>query len=265
MGFYNKYLALTKSQKTYVCVGLDSEAERLPQAVRCEANPVLAFNKRIIDATHQYVAAYKPNLAFYISQGAKGIETLLQTCEYIPKEIPVIIDVKAGDIGNTMQQYARSFFKYFKADSITINILMGKDVIDACLQLTGSFAFALALTSNPSADDFFKHHELDCNFAETINQFSAKRLGAVVGATQVSDLATMRRLMPKHIFLIPGIGAQGGSVESVCKYAKDTSENPLFLINSSRGIIFADSSPDFAIIAGKETIKLRDEINRCLG
>jgi len=264
MGFYNKYLATTKAQKTYVCIGLDSDIIKLPQAVRKEPNPMLAFNKRIIDATHQYVAAYKPNLAFYISQGAKGIDTLLQTCQYIPKQIPIIIDVKAGDIGNTMQQYAHSFFKHFKADAITINILMGKDVIEACLQITGSFVFALAITSNPSANDFFKHHELDSTLAKAINQVSAKRIGAVVGATQGSDLATMRNLMPKHIFLIPGIGAQGGSVESVCKYTKHSPENPLFLINSSRGIIFADTSLHFATTAQKETIKLRNQINNSL-
>jgi len=257
MTFYQKYLAITKAQETYVCVGLDSDPLKLPQTVLHEANPVLAFNMRIIDETHRYVAAYKPNFAFYIAQGALGVETLAKTCEYIPPEIPIIIDIKAGDIGNTMQQYATAFFTHLRADAITINMLMGADVVEACLSVERSFAFALAITSNPSASDFFKHDGLDSKIAEAISGFPADRLGAVVGATQTSDLARMRQLMPEHIFLIPGVGAQGGSVEAVCRYAAHSAENPLFLINSSRGVIYADS-------AEKEVMRLRDEVNRGL-
>jgi len=262
MTFYDKYMSITQSVRSYVCVGLDSDYQKLPQCLSGEGNPQLIFNKRIIDATHKYVAAYKPNFAFYLSGGIPGIETLKQTIEYIPCEIPVIIDIKAGDIGNTMVQYARALFTYFGADAITINTLMGTDVVEACLSVEGSFAFALALTSNPSADDCFKHHLLYEKIAKMITNTDERRLGAVVGATQKEDLATMRELMPSTIFLVPGIGAQGGDLASVCKYASYTTDDRRLLINSSRDIIFADTSPDFATIAQKQTIKLRDAINQ---
>ena len=256
MAFFDKY----KANNSYLCIGLDSDAGKIPRHLHKEANPTLVFNKRIIDETYKFTAAYKPNFAFYISQGIAGIETLQKTLEYIPQNIVSIIDIKAGDIGNTMEQYALSVFEYFKADAMTINILMGSDVINACLKVKNSFAFALALTSNDSANEFFKHHNLYERIASVIKETGEERLGAVVGATRVEDLALTRKLMPKSIFLITGIGAQGGDLEQVCKHAKHSSDDARFLINSSRGIIFADNTEDFAKTAGTEAKKLSEEI-----
>ena len=264
MTFYKKFQNITKVNNSFVCVGLDTDMHKLPKSVMNEKNPALIFNKRIIDETYNHCACYKPNFAFYLAQGVGGIETLRETINYIPNDIPTIIDIKAGDIGNTMEQYATSIFHYFVADAMTINILMGSDVIDSCLKKYEPFAFALAITSNNSAQDYFYHDDLYKKFAKNIANAGEENLGAVVGATRVEDLATMRDLMPKTIFLIPGVGAQGGDLQAVCRYAKVSSENPLFLINSSRGIIFADDSENFAKTAGKETLKLKELINNNL-
>ncbi|MCL2065155.1 MAG: orotidine-5'-phosphate decarboxylase [Candidatus Cloacimonetes bacterium] len=262
MNFYEKYLSVTKKNNSYVCVGLDSDLSKIPSLLKNEDNPILIFNKKIIDETYKHVASYKPNVAFYLAHGIKGIETLKQTIEYIPKEIPVIFDLKAGDIGNTMEQYAYSAFKYFNAEALTINILMGSDVIDACLSIEDSYCFVLTLTSNPSAIDYFKYENLYKEIAKKISNSSEKRLGAVVGATRIEDFSLLREVMLKHIFLIPGVGAQGGSIESVCKHAIYKPDDARILVNSSRGIIFADNSTNFAQTAGKETKKLQQTINK---
>ena len=264
MSFLDKYKQIIKTNNSYVCVGLDSEINKIPSFLKTEDDPVLTFNKRIIDTTYKYTAAYKPNFAFYISQGVKGIETLKKTLDYIPENIIKIVDIKAGDIGNTMEQYALSVFEYFGADAMTMNILMGNDVINACLKPKNAFAFALAITSNESANQFFKHHNLYVNIAKLIEEVGADKLGAVVGATRTEDLITMREMMPETVFLIPGVGAQGGDLAQVCKNAKFSSDDARFLINSSRGIIFADNTEYFATIAGKEAMKLKELINEYL-
>ena len=264
MTFFNKYLKITQVNCSYLCVGLDSDVNKIPSFLKSEKDPVLTFNKRIIDETYKHTAAYKPNFAFYISQGVKGIETLKETLDYIPKEILTIIDIKAGDIGNTMEQYSKSVFEYFKADAMTMNILMGSDVIDACLKVENAYAFALAITSNDSASDFFKHEKLYTKIAATIKESGKEKLGAVVGATRTEELSAMRSSMPETIFLVPGVGAQGGDLEQVCKHTKYKQNDARILINSSRGIIFADNTKDFAIVAGKEAMKLQEEINRAL-
>jgi orotidine-5'-phosphate decarboxylase len=264
MKFFDKYKKITKENNSYVCIGLDSDAQKMPDCLKKEENPVLVFNKRIIDATSKVTAAYKPNFAFYISQGVKGIETLKATIDYIPRDIPVILDIKVGDIGNTMEQYAMSVFNYFQADAMTINILMGSDVINSCLKIEDAFAFALALTSNESAMDFFKYYSLYEKIALMIKDTGEYKLGTVVGATQTEDLALMRRLMPQSLFLIPGIGAQGGDLKQVCELAQYEPDDARFLINSSRGIIFADNTEHFASVARSETVKLQEEINKLL-
>ena len=264
MSFEKKYKNITKENKSYLCVGLDSELAKIPSFLKTEPEPMLVFNKRIIEETYQYVAAYKPNFAFYISEGSKGIDTLRKTIEFIPKNIPVILDIKAGDIGNTMEQYAKSVFEYFCADAMTINILMGTDVILACLKGKNAFGFALVLTSNSSAADFLTQNDLYERLAEKVNMFGHEKLGAVVGATQTEYLSQIRTMMPDSIFLVPGIGSQGGELETVCKNLSATNEEPLFLINSSRGIIFADSTKHFAEVAQTEAINLKDNINKYL-
>lgn len=266
MNFYNKYLDIVKKNNSYVCVGLDTDIKKIPQCLKSADNPMLEFNKQIIDATKDYVAAYKPNFAFYISEGITGIKTLKETIAYIPSHIPVIIDIKAGDIGNTMEQYAKSMFCDFKCDAITINPLMGADVFDACFKIKDAYVFALALTSNPSAKDFFKHHELSDKIATTINSYGVIKTGAVVGATQTQDLTKMRNLMPETIFLIPGVGAQGGDLEKVVQLAKHNAQNPNFLINSSRGIIYANNcqTEEFAQKAQEACLNLKNQINKLL-
>jgi orotidine-5'-phosphate decarboxylase len=245
-----------------VCVGLDSEFKLLPQCVRNDANPIYTFNKAIIDATKEFAAAYKPNLAFYLAAGVKGLEALKLTIAAIPEDVPVILDCKVGDIGNTMDAYLKAFFDEMGCDAITVNPLMGKDVIKMMLNNEKNFAFALALTSNLSAKDFMMQKDLYQDIAKWIKGFDAKQVGAVVGATQTEYLSEMRKLMPEQIFLIPGIGAQGGDLKAVLTNAIATKAEPNILINSSRGIIFKDNTTKFAETAALETEKLRDEIKK---
>lgn len=262
--FWNKFQSSWRKKKSLVCVGLDSEVSQLPKCVRKDANPIYSFNKAIINATLPYAVAYKPNLAFYLAAGVKGLEALKLTIEAIPDDVPVILDCKIGDIGNTMQGYLKAFFEEMGVDAVTINPLMGKDVVRTILNDEKNFVFALALTSNPSAKDFLLKDDFFKNIAAWIKIFDAKQVGAVVGATQPEYLQTMRKLLPEQIFLIPGIGAQGGELKAVLNKAIKTAADPSILINSSRGIIFQDSSDKFAETAAKEAEKLRDAIRKGL-
>ncbi|MCB5224604.1 MAG: orotidine-5'-phosphate decarboxylase [Candidatus Cloacimonadaceae bacterium] len=257
---FNKYQARWKSSGSLLCVGLDSDVTQLPDCVRDEANPIWEFNRRIIDATEASACAYKPNLAFYLSDGQRGLEALQRTVEYIPAEIPVILDCKVGDIGNTMEQYAIAFFDHLRVDAITLNPLMGADVMRSILNRSGAFAFALALTSNASARDFFLDGGMAEKVSAWIGQFPEDKIGAVVGATQSQDLKRMRELLPGRIFLIPGIGAQGGDLDSVLRHAAESNERPNILINSSRGIIFREKTPQFALAAGHAARELNELI-----
>jgi len=258
--FWFKYQIAWRQKKSLLCVGLDSELSQLPQCVRSDRNPIYTFNKAIIDATAAYTAAYKPNLAFYLAAGVKGLEALKLTIDAIPEDIPVILDCKVGDIGSTMDAYLTAFFEEMGCDAITINPLMGKDVVKMLLTEEKNFAFALALTSNPSAKEFMLKNDLYADIATWIKSFKTKQLGAVVGATQTEHLSKMRQLLPEQIFLIPGIGAQGGDLKSVLEHTVNTEDEPNILINSSRGIIFKDKTSRFAEVAATEAAKLRDEI-----
>ena len=257
--FWEKYNQRYIKLGSRVCIGLDSQLDKLPQAVRNSQNPILEFNRAIIDATHFYAGAYKPNLAFYLADGMRGLEALAETISYIPDDIPVILDCKVGDIGSTMQGYVRAFFTELKTDAITINPLMGKDVVSPLLEIEGSFGFALALTSNPGADDFFHNAKMKLEVPRWMQQYPVERIGAVVGATQVQDLKLMRELMPGRLFLIPGIGAQGGDLRAVLDNAVHRPEDPRILINSSRGIIFASLDEDFAQKAGQAAKELFEQ------
>jgi orotidine-5'-phosphate decarboxylase len=241
-------------------VGLDPDISRLPQCVKSTLNPIWEFNRAIIDATAEYACAFKPNLAFYLADGVRGWEALFRTVEHIPTEIPVILDCKVGDIGSTMEGYAKAFFTTLGVDAITVNPLMGADVLHPILKLDNSFAFVLALTSNPSAQDFFLDKGMSDAVPRWLESFPKDRCGAVVGATQTTDLLRMRDAMPDRLFLIPGIGTQGGDLEAVLRHAIASKEHPDILINSSRGIIYADSGPDFAKAAAREAKTLRDAI-----
>ncbi|HOY84276.1 MAG TPA: orotidine-5'-phosphate decarboxylase [Candidatus Syntrophosphaera sp.] len=255
--FYLKYQARWKSSGSLLCVGLDSDVTQLPDCVLAEANPIWEFNRRIIDATADHACAYKPNLAFYLSDGLRGLEALQRTVEYIPRDIPVILDCKVGDIGSTMEQYAVGFFDRMGFDAITLNPLMGSDVLKPVLKRPGAFAFALALTSNPSAEEFFLSAKMAVKVSGWINHYPVEQLGAVIGATQGGDLKRMREQLPGRVFLIPGVGAQGGDLDSVLQNAVDSAETPNILINSSRGIIFREKTPQFAQAAGLAAKELK--------
>lgn len=260
MSFWEKYI----NRKGCVCVGLDSDITKLPKCVLDSENPIFTFNKAIIDATKNIAASYKPNYAFYASAGKKGIEALEKTLDYIPNEIPVILDVKTGDIGNTMAQYAKAWFEIWNVDSITVNPLMGYDVLKPLTNYPENFSFALALTSNPSAADYILPNGLYKTISAEIAKLSHKNFGAVVGATQIEQLAEVRKLMPETLFLVPGIGAQGGSLEAVINNAAKSKTDPRLLINSSRGIIFASPEKDFAEKAYESSLKLHNSIEELL-
>jgi len=210
------------------------------------------------------VAAYKLNYAFYIAYGRLGMEALENSISCIPDTIPVIIDCKVGDIANTMLQYGKAFFDEMKADAITVNPLMGEDVITPLLGYQDKLLFLLAVTSNPSAVDFLKRNCLYREIALKLNNWGATHIGAVVGATNTNELKEMRELMPQTIFLIPGIGAQGGNLADVMNSSLSSATDPRILINSSRGIIFKGKGMDFAQTASEETEKLRNSINAYL-
>ena len=264
MTFWDKYYHSTTTNRSYVCVGLDSDFALIPEHLYQEANPLLEFNKQIIKATHELTAAYKLNYAFYIAQGRQGMEALKQSISFMPESIPVIIDCKIGDIANTMVQYGKAFFDDFKADAITVNPLMGEDVLTPLLSYQDKMFFLLAVTSNPSATDFLKNNMLYREIAKKINTWGASQIGAVVGATNSIELKEMRELMPQTIFLSPGIGAQGGNLAEVMNSALSSPTDPKILINSSRGIIFKDRTADFDRVAAEETEKLRNSINEYL-
>ncbi len=254
--FWHKYQQRFKELGSHVCIGLDSRLDLLPDCLQNADNPIWEFNRAIIDATSEYATAYKPNLAFYLADGIRGLDALYASVDYIPPQIPVILDCKVGDIGSTMAAYVHAFFTYLSVDAITINPLMGKDVLLPLLEHEGSFAFALALTSNKGAEDFFHDAKMKYKVPEWMQGFDESRLGAVVGATQVDHLQEMRKLMPGRLFLIPGVGAQGGDLKAVLKYAINSADDPRILINSSRGIIFASGDRDFADAAATKAKEL---------
>lgn len=264
MSFWEKYKHAVTLHQSNVCVGLDSDISKLPGHILGYDNPIWEFNREIINATKNKVAAYKLNYAFYVASGKKGISALEKTIKAIPNYIPIILDVKVGDIGNTMAQYAKAYFEHLNVDAITVNPLMGNDVFKPLLEYSSKMIFVLVLTSNPSASEYLIKDKQYLRIADYVNSQDSKRFGAVVGGTNSSQLREIRKHLPKSIFLIPGVGAQGGDLREVVKNCAASKEEPLFLINSSRGIIFADSSEKFAETALSVTSKLRDKINRYL-
>lgn len=256
-----------KSKKSFLCVGLDTDIKKLPRHIAEGENPILTFNKAIIDATAEYCVAYKPNLAFYESFGAAGWVALEQTVRYIRDNYPdqfIIADAKRGDIGNTSQLYARSFFEHLGVDAITVAPYMGQDSVSPFLGYEGKWVILLALTSNKGSHDFQLIEDKEGTpLFETVIKTSEKWAGPdemmfVVGATQGKMFEDIRRVAPSSFLLVPGVGAQGGSLEEVCKYGMI--EDCGLLVNSSRGIIYASSGADFAERAREEARKLRDQM-----
>lgn len=261
-----------KQKKSYLCVGLDTDIQKIPQHLLAEKDPVFEFNRQIIDATHQFAVAYKPNIAFYEAMGAKGWESLQKTMEYIPKECFTIADAKRGDIGNTSGLYARAFFDKNSSgldfDSVTVAPYMGADSVTPFLDFPNKWVILLALTSNTGSKDF-QNLRLEDNkqlFEEVIRKSQEwatdEQLMYVVGATKADMLAHIRTLAPEHFLLVPGVGAQGGSLEEVSKYGMNAHCG--LLVNSSRGIIYASTDKDFAQKAGDEAKKVQVEMENYL-
>lgn len=265
MKFLDKLLHASRKNDSLVCVGLDTDEEKIPLFLRSEDDPIFTFNQRIIDSTRDLVCAYKPNLAFYEALGIRGWEALKKTCEYIPEEIPIILDAKRGDIGNTAQMYAKALYEVMKADAVTISPYMGKDAVLPFLEYEDKVSFILCLTSNKGALDFqlslIEGKPLYEIVAEKVLSWNEKNnCGLVVGATYPEQLKKIRQIAPGLPFLIPGVGAQAGEIESTIKYGTDN-KGELAIINSSRAILYASSGEDFAKAARNETLRLRDSIN----
>ncbi len=263
-------IELIKRKRSFLCVGLDSDISKLPECLADKEDPVFEFNKAIIDSTLPYAVAYKPNLAFYESQGIKGLISLKKTMDYLhrfEKECFTIADAKRGDIGNTSQQYAKAFLSPesdFGFDSMTIAPYMGEDSVKPFTVYENKWVILLALTSNKGAEDFqFITDKEDLKLFEQVliksQQWATKdNLMFVCGATQAEMFGRIRELAPEHFLLVPGVGAQGGSLSQVCKYG--LTQDCGLLVNSSRGIIFADKQESFAETAAQKAKELQEEM-----
>jgi orotidine-5'-phosphate decarboxylase len=251
---------------SFLCVGLDSEIEKIPSFLLKEKDPVFEFNKLIIDATHQYTVAYKPNVAFYECHGASGWNTLEATANYIKKNYPdifLIADAKRGDIGNTSKMYAKAFLENMPFDAITVAPYMGEDSVTPFLSYKDKWVILLALTSNKGADNFQYHNEDGMKLFELVLSMSQKwgttdNMMYVVGATRAEMLKDIRKLVPDHFLLVPGVGAQGGSLAEVAKYGLNSKCG--LLVNSSRGIIFADNTENFDKVAAEKAKEMQSEM-----
>jgi len=263
------YLNLFKeivAKRSFLCVGLDSEIEKIPSFLLKTKNPLFEFNKRIIDSTFKYAVAYKPNIAFYECNGPSGWKSLELTLSYIKKNYPgifVIADAKRGDIGNTSKMYARAFFERMNFDAITVAPYMGEDSVTPFLTYKDKWVILLALTSNKGADDFQYHNEDGIRLFERVLALSRKwgstdNIMYVVGATRAEMLKEIRKIVPEHFLLVPGVGAQGGSLKEVAKYGLNSKCG--LLVNSSRGIIFADNSESFDKVAGEKAAEIQKEM-----
>jgi orotidine-5'-phosphate decarboxylase len=261
---YQQLVEQIKIKQSYLCVGLDTDTKKIPQHLLDADDPIFEFNKAIIDATHNLCVAYKPNLAFYEVNGSKGWESLQKTIDYIPKECLVIADAKRGDIGNTATMYAETFFNHLKADAVTIAPYMGSDSIKPFLNFKDKWAIVLGLTSNEGAFDF---QTLELNSGEklfenviaTTSQWGTfENMMYVVGATKAEMIADIRKIIPNHFLLIPGVGAQGGSLKEVSKFGLNKSCG--LLVNSSRQIIYSSNKNDFAVAARNEAEKVQQEM-----
>ncbi|MBF1464273.1 orotidine-5'-phosphate decarboxylase [Prevotella pallens] len=255
------------TKKSFLCVGLDTDLNKVPKFLLNEEDPIFSFNKAIIDATAPYSIAYKPNLAFYECYGLKGMEAFEKTITYLKENYPqhfIIADAKRGDIGNTSKMYAQTFFKEYNVDALTIAPYMGEDSVKPFLEYEGKWVILLALTSNKGSHDFqlFEDKEGVRLFERVLTKSqewgTTENLMFVVGATQGSLFADIRKLAPNSILLVPGVGAQGGSLQEVCKYGMN--KDCGLLVNSSRGIIYASADENFAEIAGEKAKELQQEM-----
>lgn len=253
-----------KAKKSVLCVGLDTDLSKIPAHLHKEEDPVFAFNKAIIDATREFTVAYKINTAFYEAQGIEGWKSMQRTLEYIPDDIFTIADAKRGDIGNTSEQYAKTFFHTYPFDSVTVAPYMGRDSVGPFLQFDGKWAIVLGLTSNAGSNDF----QLQPSGGELLYEKVLRTVAGwgtpentmfVVGATRQEQLKHVRSLLPDHFFLIPGVGAQGGDVSTVCQNTLNSDAG--ILINVSRAVIYAGSGEDFAEKANQAAYGYQQEMS----
>ncbi len=238
-----------RKKKSMLCIGLDTDPAKIPDHLHIEEDPVFAFNKAIIDATHEFCVSYKINTAFYEAQGISGWQSMQKTLQYIPKSIFTIADAKRGDIGNTSTQYAKAFFEQMNFDSITVAPYMGRDSVQPFLDFNNKWAIVLALTSNEGAFDFqylkSNEQELFKHVIRKVSEWGSEHnLMFVVGATKSAQLKEIRSVLPDHFLLIPGVGTQGGNLQEVCESGMNDDYG--LLINISRQVIYAGSGIDFA-------------------
>lgn len=265
-----KLIQEIKKKQSFLCIGLDVDLNKIPQHLLKEEDPIFEFNKAIIDSTHHLCVAYKPNTAFYEAYGLKGWKSFEKTINYLNEKYPeifTIADAKRGDIGNTSSMYAKAFFDDLGFDSVTVAPYMGKDSVEPFLAFKDKHTILLALTSNEGAFDFqtkmVEGKELYKQVLETSKTWkNSENLMYVVGATKTEFLLEIRQIIPDSFLLVPGIGAQGGSLQEVCKYGMN--KNIGLLINSSRGIIYGSNKEDFAKIATKNALELQKEMKKYL-
>lgn len=269
MDFLSKLEAAVSRNKSLLCVGLDSERSKLPKEFLGKSDGQFQFNKRIIDATKDFVCAYKPNMAFYEAEGLTGFAALKDTLSYIPKNIPIILDAKRGDIGNTSRLYAQACYESLGVDAVTLHPYMGSDTVEPFLEFPGKGVFVLVKTSNPSAVEFedivtSQGEKLFITVAKKVSDWNSKysgRVGAVIGATYPADLKIVRQTLGNAWILVPGVGSQGGDAAEVINAGLDSRGMGL-IINSSREVLFASSGSDFAEKAGEKARALRDSFNK---
>ena len=264
---YSRLFDLIKKKQSFLCVGLDTDINKIPAFLLKKEDPIFEFNKAIVDATLPYTVSYKPNLAFYEALGVKGWESLQKTVEYIRslnQAVFIIADAKRGDIGNTSAMYAKTFFETMDFDAVTLSPYMGLDTVSPFLNYKEKWSVLLALTSNQSAADFQyfenkKGKKLFEQVLETSKSWADKnQLMYVVGATKAEALSDIRKIIPEHFLLVPGVGAQGGSLSEVAKFGMNSHCG--LLVNSSRGIIYASGKEDFATVAGEKAKEMQQEM-----
>lgn len=263
MTFRQKLENIIKKNNSLLCIGLDPDLNKFPKYILKKKNPIFEFNKQIIDTTYDLVCAYKPNIAFYEAEGIKGLQQLKQTIEYLRKkypQIPIVLDAKRADIGNTARMYAKSVFDYFNFDAVTVNPYLGFDAIEPFLNYKDKGIIVLCRTSNPGASDFqdlmIKNEPVYIKIAKKVNLWDKKYKNClmVIGATYPQELKEIRKIAKDMLLLIPGIGAQGGDLKKTLKAGLTGNKSGL-IISSSRGIIFSENPRE-------EALRLREEINK---
>lgn len=267
---YQQLFEQIQKKQSFLCVGLDTDSSKIPEFLKENNDPVFEFNKQIIDATHDLVIAYKPNLAFYESHGLMGWQAFEKTVKYIKENYPdvlIIADAKRGDIGNTSKMYAKTFFENLPCDALTVAPYMGSDSVLPFLEFENKWVIILALTSNQGAFDFQFIESNDGKLYEKVlnvskNWGTINNLMYVVGATKAEELRNIRKIIPDHFLLVPGVGAQGGSLSEVAK--NGFNKQCGLIVNSSRAIIYADSTEQFDAIAREKALEVQQEMENLL-